>query len=141
MWLASLAAAAGLAGAAMAAGSAGLAGVDVLVRTDKRSYSSGEPIVVALEIVNRGAKAVDLSFSTAQRYDVRIKDGQGGDVWRSSQGQMFAQVLGTERLEPSRRLRYRVSVRQGLSPGAYTIVAVVPAMEGRLSSEAGIKVQ
>jgi hypothetical protein len=141
MWFATLAVAAGLAGAAVAAGSAGLANVDVLVRTDKRTYSAGEPIVVNLEIMNRGREVVDIGFRTAQRYDVLIKDRQGRDVWRWSQGQMFAQVLGTERLEPSQRLRYRVSVREGLSPGAYTTVAVVPAMEGRLSSEAGITVQ
>jgi hypothetical protein len=141
MRLATLAIAAGLAGAAMAAGSAGLADVDVLVRTDKPTYSSGEPIVINLQVVNRGREAVDLGFRNAQRYDLLIKDRQGRDVWRWSQGQMFAQVLGTETLEPSRRLRYRVSVRERLSPGAYTIVAVVPAMEGRLSSETGIKVQ
>jgi len=141
MWVATFAITAGLAGAAMSAASAGLADVDVLVRTDKRTYNSGEPIVVNLEIVNRAPQPVDLGFSTAQRYDVLIKNMQGRDVWRWSHGQMFAQVLGTETLEPSRRLRYRVSVRERLSPGAYTIVAVVPAMEGRLSSEAGIKVQ
>jgi hypothetical protein len=140
MWLGTLAIVAGLAGFAMAA-SAGLADVDVLVTTDKRTYASGEPIVVNLEIVNRGHQPVDLGFRSAQRYDVLIKDRQGRDVWHWSQGQLFAQVLGTETLEPSRRLRYRVSVRERLSSGAYTIVAVVPAMEGRLSSETGIKVQ
>jgi hypothetical protein len=141
MWLASLAIVAGLTGSAIAAASAGLADVDVLLKTDKRTYSSGEAIVISLEIVNRGRQPVDLGFRTAQRHDVLIKDAQGRDVWRWSQGQMFAQVLGTETLEPSRRLRYRVSVRERLSPGGYTIVAVVPAMEGRLSSVTGIKVQ
>lgn len=138
MWLRVLATAAALAGSAA---SAGLPDVDVRARTDKRTYRPDEPIMVSLEIVNRGRQPVDLSFRSAQRYDVLIKDRQGRDVWRWSQGQMFAQILGTETLKPSRRLRYRVSVRERLPPGAYTIVGVVPAMEGRLSSETRIEVQ
>lgn len=141
VWLGALVLVVGLhACAATAMTNASPAGLDLLVATDKSAYARGEPILVTLQVVNRGSGPVELRFLTAQRYDVLIRDAQGRQVWRWSDGQMFAQVLGQESIEPGRKIAYRVTVRERLAPGSYTVTGVIPAEQGALSSAANIRI-
>ena len=128
------------AGAAPATTDATPGGLDLVVATDQRAYARGEPIRVTLEIVNRGTRPVELRFPTAQRYDLLLHDAQGRPMWRWSDGQMFAQVLGEETVEPGRRLVYRVTVRERLPAGRYRVTGIVPGEPGPLSSTTGIRV-
>lgn len=115
--------------------------LDLVVTTDKASYTVGESVVVDLQITNHARERVVLAFPTGQRYDVFIEDTAGRVVWRWSDGRVFAQVLGEEALDPGHRLRYRVSVRATLPPARYQVKAIVPAERQPLSSATTIEVE
>ncbi len=64
-----------------------------------------------------------LSFSSAQRFDLWLEDSSGRELWRWSDGRMFAQVVGSETLEPGgRTLLYRVDVPAPEEAGRYRLV-------------------
>jgi hypothetical protein len=110
-----------------------------VVTTTKNAYAREEAVDVTLNVMNRGTVPAQLTFPTAQRYDVLIHDAQGRQVWRWSDGKMFAQVLGEETIQPGRRLVYRVRVRDTLAPGAYRVTGVIPA-EQALSASASVRI-
>jgi len=121
--------------------SPGLAGLGLVLKTDKETYGQGEPINLILHVINRGAEPVTLRFLSAQRYDVAVKNLKGQEVWRWSSGQMFAQVMGEETLQPGRRAwTYRITVRERLSPGRYAVIGTIPAQEELLSESITISI-
>src|SRR3989304_9098443 len=75
-----------------------LAALKVTLAADQPAYAPGEPITFTLRIVNATAKPIRLTFRTAQRFDLSMEASQGREVWRSSAGGLFAQVLGPETL-------------------------------------------
>lgn len=99
-------------------------GFGLVVVTKSTSYSMTEPIPLTLEIFSHGPETVDFQFANAQRFDIVVFSLAGEEVWRWSDGRMFAAVLGTERLNPDRpSLRYKVEIPLGLGPGRYRIEA------------------
>lgn len=123
------------------AGSAAGAGVDLVLTADKSTYARSGPIVLTIEVVNRGLEPVTLQFRTAQRYDVVVRNVANAEVWRWSDGQMFAQILGEETLVGRGVLRHRVTVRQRFPSGRYTVVAIVPAEGAALEASLHITVR
>lgn len=57
------------------------------------------------EVENAGDDAVSLQFSDAQTHDVVVRQ-DGAEVWRFSQGRMFAQMLNSESLDAGDSLVY-----------------------------------
>ncbi|HSF06317.1 MAG TPA: BsuPI-related putative proteinase inhibitor [Methylomirabilota bacterium] len=130
-----------LALAVLGAGNAEETGVDLVLTADKATYARSEPIVLTIAVVNRGPDPVTLQFLTAQRYDVVIRTADQVDVWRWSDGQMFAQVLGSQTVRGRGVLRYRVTVRHRLPAGRHTVVASVPAEGAALEASLPITVR
>ena len=121
--------------------SQGLAGLGIVLKADKETYGQGEPIKLTLHVINRGTEPVTLHFLSAQRYDVAVKNLEGQEIWRWSNGQMFAQVMGEETLQPGRKARtYRITVRERLSSGRYTVIGMIPAQEELLSESITISI-
>ena len=121
--------------------SAGLAGLGLVLKADKETYGHGEPIKLTLHVTNRGTEPATLHFLSAQRYDVAVKNLKGQEVWRWSNGQMFAQVMGEETLQPGRRAwTNRITVRERFSPGRYTVIGMIPAQEELLSESITISI-
>jgi hypothetical protein len=120
----------------------GTSDVNLLLRATKAVYAQGEPLELSLEVVNRSPRSVTLGFRTSQRYDLLIQNAQGQDVWRWSAERMFAQMLGQEALAPNGgKLTYHVVMREKLSPGSYTIVGIVPAVDAQLLARLEITIQ
>ena len=115
--------------------------VNLGVIADKSTYSSGEPVRLTVSVANRGAQPVTLTFRTAQRFDVRVRDAAGREVWRWSAERVFAQAIGEERLEPGGQRRWDVVVREALPPGSYTAVASLESVDVKLSTSFGIMVR
>lgn len=66
-----------------------------------------EDIRFMLRVTNGAtAEEVVLRFPTAQRFDFLVLSSDGETVWRWSEGRLFAQVLGTERLAPGETVYY-----------------------------------
>jgi len=122
--------------------SAGLAGLGLVLKADKETYAQGEPIKLTIHVINRGTEPATLHFLSAQRYDVAVKNLKGQEIWRWLNGQMFAQVMGEETLQPGRRAwTNRITVRERLSPGRYTVIGTIPAQEELLSESITIRIE
>ena len=114
----------------------------ISLATDKPAYLPGQPIRITFEVVNRDDKTVRLDFSSAQRFDMAIEDGQSAEVWRWSAGRMFAQMLGQEILgAETRHLTYEARFTSVLRPGPYRIRAWLTEGSGDFSATLGIQVQ
>ena len=65
-----------------------------------------EGLELTLSVENTGGEAVDLSFADGQRVEFVAVDTEGAEVWRWSEGRMFAMALGSESLEPGGSVAY-----------------------------------
>lgn len=115
---------------------------EVSVATDKATYRSGEPITMTLHVSSRTGEEVLLQFLSAQRFDFAIRDARGSQLWRWSEGQVFAQALGTETLGPARpQITYQAQFRGNLAPGWYSLEATLVAKNRPVSATLPIQVQ
>lgn len=123
-------------------GEATSVGVGVSVTTDQATYRSGEPITMTLHVASRTGEEVLLQFLSAQRFDFAIRDAKGRQLWRWSEGQVFAQVLGTEALGAARpQITYQAQFRGNLPPGWYSLEATLAAKDRPLFATLLIQVQ
>lgn len=60
------------------------------------SVSIDDSVRLRLDLTNAGATPVVLEFATAQRAEFAVEDTSGQEIWRWSEGQMFAQALGSD---------------------------------------------
>jgi uncharacterized protein (DUF58 family) len=94
-------------------------------------FKGGEPVPIELRARHDGPGALILTFPTAQHFDVQIESAQGAIVWRWSEDQMFAQVVGRLELTPARpEVRYTVTLDGGLQPGRYRVRAWLTTPDG-----------
>lgn len=96
------------------------------VTTDKSVYRQGEPIAMALTVLNQGSKRYEAQFSSSKIYDFYLYDAQERLVWKWSGDKMFAMALINRRLEPKQPLTYVEIFNQTsgiqLEPGKYRLV-------------------
>jgi uncharacterized repeat protein (TIGR01451 family) len=78
-------------------------------------------------VTNDGDDPVDLSFSDALEADFAVLD-DGTERWRFSEGRMFAQMLGSETLDPGGTTTYEATWDDPES-GEYTAVASLEARQ------------
>jgi hypothetical protein len=75
--------------------------VDVTIKTlDKfgqvsTSFVQGDEINIVLSIKNISPDRQTLSFPSSKQYDFVIKDNSGAEVWRWSNGKVFAAVISS----------------------------------------------
>lgn len=138
-----LALAAGMLPASFASGMQrpGPSSLDVLLAADKPVHAAGEPITLVLRVVNRGRAPLTLTFRSAQRFDVVVRDAGDREVWRWAAGRMFAQALGQEMIPPAGELAYTATLEKGLPPGAYTATGLLTTLEGGLSARLLLRVE
>jgi hypothetical protein len=99
-------------------------GFSLCLATDRAVYSPGDAIEMTLKVSNRTEKTVTFQFRDARRFDFVIETG-GKDLWWWSDGRVFAQVLGEERLAPGQTLTYRAKFEGGLKPGIYMVRGMI----------------
>ena len=114
----------------------------ISIMTDKMSYSIDETIKMTLKIFNYMEEDVVFHFNNSQRYDFIIEDKEGNEVWRWSEGRMFAQMLGEEILGPSNsEVTYTAEYRNKLSQDYYKITGVFIAQDRPMSGSIIIEVK
>ena len=114
----------------------------ISMTTDKMSYSIGEPVIMTLIIFNYNEEDIIFHFNNSQRYDFIIKDENGNEIWRWSEGRMFAQMLGEEVLGPTNtEIIYKVEYRDKLSPGYYKVTGFFVAQDRPMSGSIIIEVK
>ena len=114
----------------------------ISMMSDKMSYSVGELIIMTLKIFNYTEEDIIFHFNTAQRYDFIIEDEEGNEVWRWSEGRMFAQMLGEEILGPTNtEVIYTEEYKGKLSPGYYKITGIFVVQDMSMSGSIIIEVK
>ena len=114
----------------------------ISISTDKMNYSVGEPIIMTLKIFNYTEEDIVFQFNSAQRYDFIIEDEEGNEVWRWSEGRMFAQMLGEKILGPTNtEVIYTAEYKDRLNPGYYKITGVLVVKDRPMSGSIIIKVK
>lgn len=101
--------------------------VDLQVSTNKRQYTTSEPIQVTLKATNIQEKDAYLKFSSGQRFDFKLfKVGEKESVYVWSANKMFAMMTGTLKLKLGERKIYnaQIGAEMGqLRPGTYRLEA------------------
>ncbi|WP_224336436.1 BsuPI-related putative proteinase inhibitor [Haloprofundus halobius] len=94
-----------------------------------------------LTVENRGDERVTLSFRDARRAEFVVTDtGGGGEVWRWSDGRMFAQMLGSETLDPGEATTFE-SVWDDSEPGEYVAVGELAAVDADAEAQTQFSVE
>lgn len=96
------------------------------------STSAGS-VSFTFTVENAGSNPVELNFSSAQTHDVTVFHGDT-EVWRLSEGQMFAQMMASETLDGGESVTYG-GTWEDPSPGEYEAVAEL-ATRGEPGGEA-----
>jgi hypothetical protein len=111
------------------------------VRVADKTFKTGEPISLELDVRYVGKDPLPLNFSTSQRYDFQIEK-EGEILWRWSDGRTFAQVLGQFPLSPELpHVRYRAVFKGHLPPGRYTVRGILTTSPRPFSAVAEITIQ
>lgn len=111
------------------------------VTTDKSVYKQGEPIAMALTVLNQGSKRYEAQFSSSKIYDFYLYDAEERPVWKWSGDKMFAMALINRRLEPKQPLTYVETFNQilpsgkQLEPGKYLLVGELCIREKQLRAK------
>ncbi len=109
--------------------------VEVELRLNKAIYSPGEPVEIALTLVNRASEGITFQFNTGQMYDFIVLS-EDRSVWQWSHGRAFTQALTTLALKPNESKLFREhwdqrdAKGQQVPAGKYEMIAVFPARGG-----------
>ncbi|MFB6302999.1 MAG: BsuPI-related putative proteinase inhibitor [Haloferacaceae archaeon] len=85
----------------------------------------------AFSVTNAGTEPVDIEFRSGQVADV-VVGGDGDEVWRWSDDEMFTQAIRTETLAPGESLRHEARW-EGPPAGEYVAEASLEAVNASLT--------
>jgi len=85
-----------------------------------------DPYRLVFTVTNRGGREAELRFSNGQRFDLTLEQG-GKTVWRASEGRMYIEAAGQEKVAPGDSLSYTVELPRTLNRGEYQATAWVTA--------------
>ncbi len=104
--------------------------LEVSARANKSQFAVGEPIEFAIEVKNVSAEAIDLNFTSGQKFDFfATRKGEKEAIWSYGMNKRFIQSLKTVSLEAGKSLDYS-TVWQGAAAGKYKINSLVKANGG-----------
>ena len=83
---------------------------------------SGDTVALDLAVANPDAAAVQVTFSSSQRYDFVVLDESGTEVWRWSADRMFSQALSEEEVPAGAVLEYHEVWPEAVA-GTFRVVA------------------
>ncbi|MCS7063889.1 MAG: BsuPI-related putative proteinase inhibitor [Methylacidiphilales bacterium] len=74
-------------------------------------------VKLTFSVTNKSRRVITLPFSTARRYEIRVRNSSGKTIFNSSAGKLYAQVLGTLAINPNDSATYEETI--SLPPGEY----------------------
>lgn len=85
----------------------------------------GNEVVFAISVTNPGDSPVELTFRSSKVADVVVTE-DGAEVWRWSEGRMFAQMMNSTTIDPGDEVAEDF-VWEDPEPGEYVAVASLNA--------------
>ena len=109
--------------------------LETTVETERR----GEAVAFTVRVANDGDEDAKLNFSDSQRVRVTVygddgRDGHDEARWRSDEGEMFMQMLGTETVPAGGEAVFE-AVWEAADPGEYRVVGEVVCQNEELRAE------
>ena len=101
----------------------------------------GDDVRFAFTVTNHTEKTVELTFPSGQTHDIVVLDGQGREVWRSSEGRMYTQSIRNTVLGASEAVSYRERWETGSAKGRYTAVATLTSENHPMEQRIGFEVR
>jgi hypothetical protein len=92
----------------------------------------GEGVSFEFTVTNAGHDPVEVTFRDAGKADFAVFDGDE-EVWRWSEGRLFAQVLQTARFEPGEEAVFEETWPDP-RPGDYTAEATLRVREAEVTA-------
>ncbi len=89
------------------------------------TVKQGDLLHFGIFIENLDSKPRELSFTSSQKFDIRVQDKTGRTVWTWSDGKMFTQMLETITLDPHEKTSFAAtwpmvdSQGKTINPGDY----------------------
>jgi hypothetical protein len=111
------------------------------LQTDRPVYQAGQPVQFRLTLSNHSTNAITLPCKDSQRFDLLVQDASGRSLWRWSEEQMFAQMLGEETIGPGETRVYTADFNGKLSAAQYRASGIIVCIEPPLSAHAVFTVQ
>jgi hypothetical protein len=100
----------------------------------------GDGVAFSFTVHNEGDQPVDLQFSDAQTFDVVVESAEDDtEVWRFSEGMMFAQMLQEQTLPPDASETYEATW-EAPDPGQYRAHGTLAATNVTCEAEASFTV-
>src|SRR5256712_13348309 len=78
-------------------------GLRVAASLPRPTFDAGQVVEVSLTATNTGGAPGSGTFSSGQRFDLRIRRPPGDAVWRQAPDKAFIQVIQTPPLQPRPR--------------------------------------
>ncbi len=99
--------------------------------------TSGQSVLLVLQISNTASTAREITYPTGQTYDFVVRDGDR-EIWRWSEGRAFSQAIRTETVGPGETLRFQEVWSPGDLRGDFTVVGVLTSSDHRVEQSARI---
>jgi len=102
---------------------------DAQVTLNPAKSAPGQPVAVKFTVTNNTSKPVKYDFTSAQQFDVTLRDAKGTDIWRWGQGRVFAASLSHLSLKTGQSAVFEAKwpgtndAGKPVAPGDYTLVA------------------
>ncbi len=90
----------------------------------------GEPLSIALSVINVSERQVERTYYSGQRYDFIVLDDTGNVVWRWSRDMAFTQAIIEVAFEPGQKVTYsevwnqKTDSGEQVEPGTYELQAL-----------------
>ncbi|SDQ35227.1 BsuPI-related putative proteinase inhibitor [Natronobacterium texcoconense] len=108
------------------------------LEADVSTSGIDDAVTFEFTVTNTGSSAAELQFPDAAKAEFVVED-EGREVWRFSDGRMFAQVVSSERLAPDESATYEAEWSDPQS-GEFTVVAELRARETTCEARTSITV-
>ncbi|MDS0474312.1 BsuPI-related putative proteinase inhibitor [Natrinema sp. 1APR25-10V2] len=98
-----------------------------------------DAVLFVFTVTNAGSEPVELRFSDACKAEFVVIDSDE-EVWRFSEGRMFAQVLESETIAPGESTTYEAEWSDP-EPGTYEAVADLRAQDETCEAQTALSIQ
>jgi hypothetical protein len=73
-----------------------------------------------ITLINNSSETKKLEFSSSQKYEIIVTDQNNQEVYRYSDGKMFAQALESTIIKPAESVKWE-EIWEGIKPGEYEV--------------------
>ena len=102
-------------------------------------FAPDEPITVRMALHGATATPWELTFPSGQDFDIVIRNSNGEEVYRWSEGRFFTQAVRTLRITGERN--FVAAIRPNLAAGTYSLMAVLAVLGPKIETTLPLEIR